>query len=157
MPYLNKEFLSYKKFSSATINDLFGKDKLNKAKTKKVMELRSCIFENLGDGTFKKRPLPLMAQASQVNDIVIEDIDGDAFNDLLIVGNNFEISTQLGRLDALHGLFLKNTQNGSFESKKVTDLGIFGASKTIESITINGQACYTIGRNDDSPIFLFRN
>ena len=138
------------------MQDLFGKEKLRAAEKKYVYELASCYFENQGNGQFVKRPLPLAAQFSVVNDMVVDDFNSDGYKDLLIVGNNFEISTQLGRLDALHGLFLQNDQNGGFMERFDTTVDISGAAKTVEKVTINGQKSYIVGRNNDSPIFLIK-
>lgn len=156
LPDLNKKFLLYQDFADATMQDLFGKEKLRAAEKKYVYELASCYFENQGNGQFVKRPLPLAAQFSVVNDMVVDDFNSDGYKDLLIVGNNFEISTQLGRLDALHGLFLQNDQNGGFMERFDTTVDISGAAKTVEKVTINGQKSYIVGRNNDSPIFLIK-
>lgn len=154
LPFLNKKFLSYKSFANATMTELFGKTKLEKATQKHVYELQSCYFENKGDGQFLKKILPKIAQASSVYDIAIEDFDKDGFNDLLIIGNDFEISTQLGRLDALHGVFLQNNQNGNFYWESSQKPNIYGAARTIEEIKINGVEHYSIGINGQTPIFL---
>ncbi|WKX77613.1 FG-GAP repeat domain-containing protein [Zobellia laminariae] len=77
--------------------------------------MRSSFYENDGVGNFTIKPLPTIAQASTIHDIAVEDFDNDGFKDLLIVGNTTEISTQLGRLDASHGLILRNTKEGGFE------------------------------------------
>ncbi|MBT8238935.1 MAG: hypothetical protein KJN65_09845, partial [Croceitalea sp.] len=106
------------------------------------------------NGIFKMTPLPLMAQASQVNASLAEDFNNDGFKDLLIVGNNYEISTQLGRLDAFHGLILTNDKNGGFVWERHQNLNLSGASRTLDRIEINGLPYYIIGRNNNSPIFL---
>jgi len=157
LPYLNKDFLSYKDFANATIEDLFDETKLNRADKKEVYELRSCYFENTGSETFKKQPLPFITQASQINDILVEDFNKDGYKDLLIVGNNFEISTQLGRLDSFHGLLLKNNQKGGFYWFSNENPKISGASKVLQKIKLNGQKSYIIGRNNELPIFLIKN
>jgi hypothetical protein len=157
LPHLNKNFLSYKDFSLATIEDLFGETKLIKADKKEIFELRSSYFENIGNGTFKKHLLPFITQASQVNDIVADDFNKDGYKDLLIVGNNFEISTQLGRLDSFHGLILQNDKKGGFFWVSDDSLKVSGASKTLQKIKLNGQNSYVVGRNNDSPIFLINN
>ena len=157
LPHLNKNFLSYKDFSLATIEDLFGETKLIKADKKEIFELRSSYFENIGNSTFKKHLLPFITQASQVNDIVADDFNKDGYKDLLIVGNNFEISTQLGRLDSFHGLILQNDKKGGFFWVSDDSLKVSGASKTLQKIKLNGQNSYVVGRNNDSPIFLINN
>ncbi|WP_420320526.1 VCBS repeat-containing protein [Flagellimonas sp.] len=157
MPFLNKNYLSYKDFAAATIQDLFGKEKLQKAEKKSVVELASVYFENNGQGNFTKRALPKMAQASSIFDMALDDVNEDGFPDLLIVGNNYEISTQLGRLDAFHGLILQNDANGNFGIAKNKGFNLFGAIRTLKKITIAGKPSYVAGRNNDSPIFLVKN
>ena len=158
MPYLNKSFLSYKDFAAASIEDLFGKDALDNSEKKYVYELQSSIFINDGTGHFSKQHLPIIAQISSINDIISEDFDSDGFKDLLIVGNNFEISTQLGRLDALHGLILYNSQNRSEPFQTHYEmLQLDGASREIHKMKIKNLQTYLIGRNNDSPLFFIYN
>ena len=152
MPFLNKEFLSYSKFASASLVDLFGKDKLNESEQKMVIELETSYFENTGNNTFKKKELPKLAQASQIRRVVAEDVNHDGFIDVVLMGNNYHISTQLGRLDALHGLVLYNNGKGDF--KTMEHLKVDGQVNAIEPIKIKDKKGYLIGRNDAAPIFL---
>ncbi len=154
LPFLNKKFLSYGEFAKASITDLFGSENLANADQKKVYELQSSYFENDGNGNFLKKPLPLIAQASQINDILIEDVNLDGFNDLLLVGNNYTISTQLGRLDAFHGLILLNNKRGSFVWDKTYSLNVSGVCTAIKKIRIQQQEGYLLGRNDTAPVVL---
>ena len=154
LPYLNKTFLSYSDFASASINDLFGNAKLNKAEKKQIYELRSSLFINDGKGNFSKQALPLIAQTSSVNSIIGEDFNNDGFKDLLIVGNNYEISTQLGRLDALHGLILYNSTDPKFPYQNHYEmLEINGAARETHNIKIKDCKGYIIGVNNAAPIF----
>ena len=157
IPNINKTFLSYKDFATASINDLFGKEKLKTASKKEVYELRSCYFKNDGNGNYIKTPLPLIVQSSSVFDFAVEDINNDGFKDLLIVGNNYDISTQLGRLDGLHGLILENDKKNNFIWRQDQNLNISGASRVIKSIKIKGEKHYIIGINDRAPILLRKN
>lgn len=153
MPFLNKEFLSYKRFASAGLEDLFSSKKLEEASKKKVYELASCYFENLGDGNFRKTKLPIMAQASTVQDMVVEDFDGDGYKDILLLGNNYEISTQLGRMDASHGILLCFTPKDGFKWTSAGSLDIAGAVRSVQKINIKGKEQYIIGRNNATPLF----
>ncbi|SHG49887.1 VCBS repeat-containing protein [Flagellimonas flava] len=155
MPILNKKFLRYKDFAKATIQELFGRQKLENAQKKHVTLLTTSYFENDGKGSFSMKELPKIVQASSINDIFINDIDGDGHLDALLVGNNFEISTQLGRLDALHGLYLKNDGNGNLLWKE--NLNISGAARKIEQLTIKGKPHFVVTRNNDFPVFLVKN
>ena len=119
---------------------------------KKVFELETCYFENQGNNRFHKKDLPKLTQASQIREIRSTDINNDGFLDILLMGNNFHISTQLGRMDALHGLLLLNDGMGNFKNLK--HLKVDGQVNTIQSITIKNKKGFIIGRNDERPIFL---
>jgi len=157
MPYLNKEYLSYKNFAKASLEDLFSARKLSKASKMQAYELASCYFENEGNGKFKKKALPLLAQSSCIRSIAVNDFNKDGFNDLLIVGNNYEISTQLGRMDALHGLILQNDQKGGFVMVNQQNFDVPGPARDLKNITIAGRDYYIVTINNDSPIILAKN
>ncbi|MGB5821969.1 MAG: VCBS repeat-containing protein [Saonia sp.] len=154
MPFLNKEFLSYQSFASASIQDLFTAKKLDQAYKKQVYELASCYFENDGKGGYLKKELPLIAQASTIQDIAVRDFDKDGFKDILLVGNNYEISTQLGRMDASHGILLRFTEKSDFQWSSNWKLDISGPAKSIQKIRIKGVEHYLVGINNDSPLVI---
>lgn len=152
IPLLNKKFLSYSAFAKATVHELFSKEKLHNGKQKKVFELASCYFENVGNGNFKKIPLPQIAQVSNVEDILIET--NNASSKVILVGNNFEISTQLGRMDASHGIVLYPSKKHPFTQATHNYLGVSGAARSIVPISIKDIEGYLISRNNDSLLFI---
>lgn len=152
MPFLNKEFLYYKDFAKASLEELLGSDKLEKANKRVVHMLESAYFENKGQGQFSQRELPLMVQSSTVNAMELVRNDKGRINEILMVGNNFEINTQLGRLDASHGFVLQVAENGVIQWKQ--SLGISGAGRAIEPIVVDGRDRLIIALNNGSPIFL---
>ena len=156
LPVLNKKFLSYRDFAKASIGELFGDKALNSAIKQVVTELASCYFENLGDNTFRKRILPASAQVAPVHDLLMKDFNQDGKTDLILVGNSYEISTQLARQDALRGQLLLNTGNGDF-SKGRLPLPINGAARDIDQITIKGEPHLIITRNNREPIIINSN
>lgn len=153
LPMIKKRYLTYQSFSEATVQELFGAS-LQKAERRKVEELASCLFLNDGDDNFTKKPLPFSAQSSSVNDIAVSDWSGDGYPDLLLVGNNFEISTQLGRQDALHGVLLINDQNGGFTEHFPQTFDVPGAARKIVEIKVKGESRWLVGRNNDKPVML---
>ena len=157
IPIINKKFLSYKDFAAATIEEIFGGKNLKKSIKKEVTELQSCYFESDGNGNFVKHTLPLIAQSSTIFDFAITDINNNGFKDLLIVGNNYEISTQLGRLDGFHGLVLQNDKKNNFIWRRDQNLNISGAARVIKSIKIKNQEYYIIGINNRKPLLLRKN
>lgn len=154
MPFLNKKFLFYKDFAKASLEELFGRENLEKAAKRKVYLLETSYFENDGKGNFSPKELPLIVQSSTVNDIYIDNNDEKTTNEILMVGNNFEISTQLGRLDASHGLVLQNDEEGNIYWKE--NLNISGAARKIEKVNRNGNEELIITLNNHSPVFLIK-
>ncbi len=153
LPFLNKKYLQYKDFANASVEKLFGAEKLDNADQKKVFELRSAIFINDGNASFSIKYLPFMAQSSTVRDMLTYDFNKDGLYDLFLVGNDYQISTQLGRLDASHGLILLNKGNGNFEWQPFSE-PISGAARSINEITINHKPHIIVGMNDEEPIIL---
>ena len=154
IPFLNKKYLSYKDFANASFTDLLPKEKIYEAYKKQIFELGSCYFENLGNTTFKKHQLPFMAQISSVNDIAIDDYNNDGFMDVFLVGNNYNINTQLGKLDASHGIILLNNKIGFFDENLDQDFNISGEARNIQKLLINNEMFYVISINNDVPIFI---
>ena len=154
MPGLNKKFLSYKAFANEGIEGLFGSKNLKDAFKKRVYELASCYFINEGNGNFTKRPLPFKAQVSTVNSLWVEDFDKDGYQDVLAVGNDYEISTQLGRMDASHGVFLRFDKKNTFQNPADWKINIPGPARDIKKIWIASKPYYVVGINNGAPIFL---
>ncbi|MEZ4972242.1 MAG: VCBS repeat-containing protein [Cyclobacteriaceae bacterium] len=154
MPFIRKKYLSYHDFANASVAEVMGTDKLSSAMQKKAKTLTSTYFRNEGNDNFKAIELPAAAQQSTVNSIAVDDFNNDGYNDMLLVGNNYEISTQLGRLDASHGVLLLNDRNGFFVENKEQTFNVAGAARDIKKIRIGEDDYYVVAMNKDKPIFL---
>ena len=154
MPFLKKKYQTYRDFAKAGFSDIFPSKKLETAEVKRVYELASCYFENTGNNTFIKHILPFEAQVSKVFDIQKFDFNEDGFLDVFIIGNDYEISTQLGRLDASHGTILINDTNGRFQqfNKEIPDVS--GPARDVEKICIDGETHFIITFNNAEPLIL---
>lgn len=153
IPQLNKSFLSYTDFAEADFNDYFSKEKIDKAKQKKVVTLETTLFENKGNLEFSKKTLPREIQFSSVHDILLTDLDSDGLTDLVLGGNNYHVNTQLGRLDASKGLILKNKGDLDFELIG-NKLYINGAVKSINKVKVLNEEFLIFGINNDQTQFV---
>ena len=154
IPSLNKEFLLYKDYSRATLKELFGEEKLAEAVKKYTYTLSSHYFENDGSGNFNPARLPGIAQASSMQDIAIGDFNEDGYPDLFLVGNNYEISTQLGSMDACHGVLLQNDKNRGFHWVNNRNFNISGPARNLNKIKIQNKEYYLVGINNGTPQFI---
>ncbi len=157
IPMLNKKFLSYADFAKSDFSKLFTKDKLKESYQKQVFELASCYFENTGGNNFKKIKLPFLAQISSIRTLYMDDFNKDGFKDILIAGNDNDISTQLGRLDAFHGTILFNDQKGFFSVQSNQSFDISGPARDIKKLIVKGVEYLVISINNNTLVFLRNN
>ena len=145
--------MSYEDFASASIEELFGKEALALAEVLQVNELRSGTLRKKGESGWVFEAWPQLAQSSPVFDLHAEATNGDLA--IYLVGNLHQISTQLGRLDAQHGLILRlNNQTNSWVVDKTP--WTYGAARQIARLNSNKDTYYLVGIND-GPLQVFRN
>jgi enediyne biosynthesis protein E4 len=152
MPYLKKRYLSYEKFSQATVNDMFTEDQLSSAEQYVANTFSSVWVENIGGNRFKIHDFPKAAQISSINSILVDDFDSDGVNDLLLAGNFYPINIQLGRYDASYGLFLKGKGNGTFTVVPafISGFSVSGEVRSLKKMTIGGKVHYLAIRNNNT-------
>jgi hypothetical protein len=153
VPAIKKQFLYAKDYSKASVNEIFPASKKEGLLQLRCDETRSCWFENLGNGKFKKHVLPVEAQFAPVNSIICDDIDGDGYKDLIMAGNEYQEEVMTGRYDASYGLFLKGNKEGAFQIVPSTRSGFIvdGDVKDMELISLsNHEKVLLVAVNNDS-------
>jgi len=135
MPWQQKKFSRYADYADAQLTDLFTPEQLASGKTIAVKTMRSLVLHREGK-VFRTASLPIEAQMSAVNGIVIRDMDGDGKPDLLVAGNFYPFKVMLGPMDAGMGLFLKGDGKGNFDAvpNEMTKLSIMGDIRNITSL-----------------------
>lgn len=125
LPAMKKDYLTYKSFGEASINDLFKKEELDKAFKVTANYFTSVYMENKGNGVFEYHPLPQIAQIAPLNGMIVEDVNADGFLDLVISGNDFGTEVGNGRFDGLNGLLLLGNGKGGFSQVPLAMSGFF--------------------------------
>lgn len=148
MPFIAEKYPSYEGFANASLIDIYG-DKINSAYTREVLSFESKVLLNTKDG-FQMIALPVSAQEFPIMDCISSDLNGDGFDDLILVGNIYQTEVETPRLDAGKGLvLLSNGVDGyiSMPNSK-SGLDIRGDSKSIAKLKVNNQEeIYVIGKN----------
>lgn len=148
---IKKKFLYYNTYATTTTLKLLEVINQKDYQTLEAKELKSSWIENLGDGTFKIRPLPIQAQFAPINAIYVEDLNHDGFLDMLLVGNDYNTEVVHGRYDASIGTLLVNQQNGNFEEMPRSESGfsVFGDAKSLVRIDLrDGSSAFLTGINN---------
>lgn len=151
VPKLKKTIGKYDLFASMEIDAVYGENNLSDALHYKADTFASSFVENLGDGKFKITSLPVEAQFSSINDILIDDFNLDGNLDALLVGNLFASEIETPRNDAGTGLVLLGTGNHSFNVLSSKESGFFtnGDVKRVKMLSNTNQKLIIVANNND--------
>jgi hypothetical protein len=111
-PYFVRKVNDYTSFSKATIDDLLDSTVMNRVDyTLKTNTTSSYILWNNGNG-FSWEALPAYAQLSPIKKTIVQDLNQDAYPDVILAGNDHSYDVSTGYFDANKGLVLlsKNDQ-----------------------------------------------
>ena len=152
LPFINKKFLSYSDYSTATLHDLFTNEQLANSKTLTAASMETIYLENKGT-SFVEHHLPIEAQFSPVYNIVVADFNGDHKKDLLLTGNNTWTRIKFGRYSANHGVLLEGDDKGNFKyvPQQKSGLKIKG---NVRTATLLSDHQILLGVNDGNALLL---
>ncbi|MDC6366779.1 MULTISPECIES: VCBS repeat-containing protein [Flavobacteriaceae] len=155
IPGLKKQIKKYDIFADMEIEEVYGTSNLKKALHYETDTFASVYIENLGNGTFKLSQLPTNAQLTNINDILVEDINSDGFLDAICVGNLFVSEIETPKNDAGIGAVLLGDGKGGFNAIHHSQSGFFAAgdAKKIEMFNHDGKPTIAVANNNDAIQF----
>ncbi len=110
----------------------------------------SAFIENLGNGKFALRKLPLEAQFAPVYGMLCKDFNGDENLDVLCVGNSYSTEVQTGNYDAQGSFLLIGNGKGNFTTNS-KEINATGDNKSIAELTgADGSSLILVSSNSDS-------
>ena len=150
MPFIKDKFEDYRSFANATLYDIYG-DSLNEALHYEANILYSVFLENLGDGSFKVKKLPWQSQLAPISGFAVTDINNDGFNEVITVGNLYNVEVETVRYDSSRGCIL-SFLNGEFKALSHLETGFIttGDSRAICTIKNSSQTTLIVTNNDGS-------
>ena len=155
-PRFRKSFMSYNEYGNATISNLLTEDEQNMGYRLSANFMETSYLKNNGDQGFELIPLPKIVQVAPVNGIVIMDINGDSYLDILMVGNDYGNEVYAGRYDAFTGLVLIGDGNGNFSIVPPFKSGflVTGDAKGLARInSVKGELLLATQNQDSLKIF----
>lgn len=150
IPMIGDKFKLYKTFALATTEEVFGKEALAAAQHFTANTLASSYIENLGDGKFEVRPLPMEAQFSCLYGMVPYDVNNDGKLDLIAHGNFFSPESETEKQDACIGITMEGDGKGNFKPITAEQSG-FLSTKDAKAL-----AFIYLGKNE-TPVLLGTN
>jgi len=125
IPDLKDKIPTYNEFAASTLEDVYGEENLKRAFNYKAYIFESCYIENLGNGNFRMIPFDNYAQMSNLNTILVKDVDHDGYEDLIMAGNFYPVEVEAIRNDAGIGIYLKGNGTGNFKSYSSYESGLY--------------------------------
>lgn len=150
---LKKVLTSYAKYGASNLHNILTERQLQDAKIFICDDLASAYVENLGNGNFSLKSLPIPFQISPINDFLIHDFDNDGSQDVIAIQNDYSFEPLGGLYDAGIGLLLKGDGKGNFSSVPVTKSGFYvrGDAKSIGTVLTNDKKMlFIVTQNNDS-------
>ena len=152
------KFQNYKSFATATMDSILTPEMRKGAVRLKATTLQSCYLQNQGNGKFKLVPLPIAAQVSQLNGMVVDDFDGDGNLDIALCGNDYGTDVSTGRYDAFNGLLLKGDGAGGFNPLSILQSGIYipGDAKGLVKLKGSDGSYLLAATQNRAPLKIFK-
>ena len=152
LPGLRKKYTQYEAYKDQTITDIFTPEQLENAIISKANTLETSILLNHGEGGFELVPLPVEAQLAPVFDIVIDDFDGDGFQDLLLAGNFNNAKPEVGIYEASYGIVLLGDGEGQYKylPNRLSGLKLTGDVRNMAIINNNSKRKLLVARNNET-------
>jgi enediyne biosynthesis protein E4 len=151
MKGISKKFPDYESFKDADITDIFTAEELNGAYQLEINTLSSVLLINQGDFKFSIEELPVEAQFSTIYAIATHDFDNDGDQDIVLGGNLYNVKPEVGRYDAMYGVYLENLGQMKFKSHKGGNGFIVNGE--VRDMVIDGPKLIVARNRDSLAIF----
>ncbi len=157
LPMINKKFNDYLSFSNIKDpHDLFEKEKLKNAEIKYSYTFKTSIFTQLNGRSYRNVPLHDFAQLSVVNDLLVDDFNGDGLTDVLCIGNTRSNTINLGDQLAQSAFLLLGGVSGYRPVPLAFPDGdpVFSSFNKAKSLSIGGKK-YIVLTGSNQPVRLY--
>lgn len=144
-----RRFKNYKSFAEAKFESVLKKHDRKDTEVLETTILTSSYLENLGNGQFDLRAMPLSCQVAPVYGISVSDINKDGHLDALLTGNQNSAEPLFGNLDASNGIYLIGDGKGNLTPIPTTESGLTlnEDQKSIVSLYVNNHPILLTGAN----------
>ncbi|GAA3510328.1 VCBS repeat-containing protein [Aquimarina addita] len=147
---MRARFRTYESFATTPFKSSLLPEELKDSHILKATDFKSSYIENLGNGKFRHKPLPIQAQFAPIYGMITDDIDYDGNLDIIIVGNMYSTEVLAGQYDASIGQLLMGDGKGNFTPLSASKSGLFikGDAKSAVKLSLsNKNQLYLISQN----------
>jgi hypothetical protein len=151
MPAIKDKFQNYNTFASASLEEIYSNKMLEESLNYNVTSFHSVYLENK-EGVFRAKPLNYQAQFSNINSIVVKDVDDDGNLDAILGGNLYNSEVETPRNDASYGIWLKGDGNGGFKAVLPRESGLVmrGDVRNMKTIKVKEETHLLVAKNNEA-------
>ena len=149
MPSIKQRFKDYNTFASASLEEIYSDKMLEESINYEITSFQSVYLENKS-GAFIAKPLNYQAQFSNINSIVVKDVDNDGNLDAILGGNLYNAEVETPRNDASYGLWIKGDGKGGFNSILPRESGLVmrGDIRNMKTIQVGEEVNLLVAKNN---------
>ena len=138
----------------ASLDSILSKEERESAYHLQANTLVSSYFENQGGGHFVARAMPEAVQYAPVFGMLSRDVNGDGFEDVIMVGNDHGTDVGMGWMDAFNGLILLGDGIGGFRPVSYAESGFFvpGSGKALVQLVSGTETVFLASQNNDALV-----
>ena len=154
---MRARFRTYEEYAEASFEDSFLASEIADAYVVRSETFETSYLENLGEGKFARRPMPIQAQFAPVYGMSVADYNLDGFLDAILTGNFYSSVVSTGKYDASIGLLLLGNGHGDFEPVPAPVSGILADGDTkgmVQLLGANGKTRLMVA-NNSGPLQVF--
>ncbi|MEI8224508.1 MAG: VCBS repeat-containing protein [Bacteroidota bacterium] len=115
--FFQARFKDYAPFSFTGFRDMLDENILKRLEFKLDVNTTSNYILWNDKGNFRWEKLPILLQVSPIKKIIVQDLNGDNYPDVLIGGNDYSYDVPTGYYDANKGIVLLNKGNKQEKGK----------------------------------------
>ena len=154
---MRARFKTYEEYAEAPFKSSFLATELADAFVVKSETFESSYIENLGQGKFSIKPLPMVTQFAPVYGINVGDYNQDGLPDAFITGNFYASIVSTGKYDASIGYLLLGDGEGGFNPVRPDSLGVIADGDTkgmVEMLSTSNRRRIVLA-NNSGPLKVF--
>jgi hypothetical protein len=140
-----KLFSDYKSFSYVSFNQMIDEEIMKRLEFKLHVNTPSSYVIWNEKGNMKWEKLPLQMQVAPVKKMIVKDLNGDKYPDIIAGGNDHTYDISTGYYDALKGIVLLSDGNRSFTVLTPSQSGLLLNGMVESLLFLDGDTPLVIG------------